>query len=110
MKIRVRKLLTKIVSVLLITVIAVSSSLFSVDAVESSDDAVDPVVVVSLGDSYSSGEGIEPFYGDTKRINTSIVTDNKLYDKDWLAHRSTKSWPALLHFPGMPEGTSYWGL
>ncbi|MBR6627620.1 MAG: hypothetical protein IKL04_06565, partial [Lachnospiraceae bacterium] len=25
--------------------------------------AEDPMIVVSVGDSYSSGEGIEPFYG-----------------------------------------------
>lgn len=98
MKIRVRKLLTKIVSVLLITVIAVSTSLFSVNAVESSDDAVDSVVVVSLGDSYSSGEGIEPFYGQEKSLST------KVYTTDWLAHRSQESWPGLLEIPNV-EGT-----
>ena len=35
-------------------------------------------VVVSLGDSYSSGEGVEPFYGqDTHRKK----------NQDWLAQR-----------------------
>ena len=50
------------------------------------------VVVVSLGDSYSSGEGVEPFYGQND--------DNKINDQDWLAHRSTKSWPGKLRVNG----------
>ena len=50
------------------------------------------VVVVSLGDSYSSGEGVEPFYGQND--------DNKVNDQDWLAHRSTKSWPGKLRVNG----------
>ena len=49
-------------------------------------------VVVSLGDSYSSGEGVEPFYGQND--------DNKVNDQDWLAHRSTKSWPGKLRVSG----------
>lgn len=47
-------------------------------------------VVVSLGDSYSSGEGIEPFYGQEKPI------DEKINDFDWLSHRSQNSWPSML--------------
>ena len=45
-------------------------------------------VVVSMGDSYSSGEGIEPFYGsvDSKGLGFS----------DWLAHRSQYSWGGQL--------------
>lgn len=49
-------------------------------------------VVVSLGDSYSSGEGVEPFYGQDK---------NRTKDQNWLAHRSTKSWPSMLSIKGM---------
>lgn len=43
-----------------------------------------------MGDSYSSGEGIEPFYGQEKDL------EDKVKDEDWLAHRSEKSWPGLL--------------
>ena len=59
---------------------------------------ISPMRVVSLGDSYSSGEGIEPFYGQE---------DNELKheNEDWLAHRSTKSWPSKLIIPGY-EGES----
>ena len=55
----------------------------------------DRIIVVSLGDSYSSGEGIEPFYGQDKQIN------EKINDEDWLAHRSKNSWPAMLEIPGI---------
>lgn len=34
----------------------------------SAQNVNDPVIVVSLGDSYSSGEGIEPFYGQDKPL------------------------------------------
>ena len=47
-------------------------------------------VMVSLGDSYSSGEGNEHFYDYDKpfsdRVNSSA----------WLAHRSENSWPGKL--------------
>ncbi len=59
-----------------------------VDAKETNDD---PLVVVSLGDSYSSGEGITPFYGQDSVI--------KKVDADWVAHRSQNSWASMLEFP-----------
>lgn len=51
------------------------------------------LVIVSLGDSYSSGEGIEPYcnQGAAKRYT----------DLDFLAHRSKKSWPGRLTLPGV---------
>ncbi|MBQ9898213.1 MAG: WG repeat-containing protein [Ruminococcus sp.] len=54
-----------------------------------------PVVVVSLGDSYSSGEGIEPFYGQ------DLSWEEKVNCEDWLAHRSQLSWPGRLQIPGV---------
>jgi len=57
-----------------------------------------PLIIVSLGDSYSSGEGIEKFYGQDKALNDKVRDDN------WLAHRSQQSWPSLLEVPGI-EGT-----
>ena len=61
------------------------------------------VVVVSLGDSFSSGEGIEPFYGQEK------IPADKVRDENWLAHRSEKSWPGQLEFSEI-DGTlkDYW--
>lgn len=59
-----------------------------------------PKIMVSLGDSYSSGEGIEPFFGQDKEMEQKVI------DEDWLAHRSEKSWSGLLTLPGI-EGTMY---
>lgn len=53
-------------------------------------------IIVSLGDSYSSGEGIEPFYSQND--------PNKYTNHDFLAHRSEKSWAGRLTLPGV-EGT-----
>ncbi|SFB17284.1 Listeria/Bacterioides repeat-containing protein [Acetitomaculum ruminis DSM 5522] len=54
----------------------------------------DRQIMVSLGDSYSSGEGVEPFYGQNKNVI------DKLKSSDWLAHRSKKSWPGKIKLPG----------
>ncbi len=56
-------------------------------------------VIVSLGDSYSSGEGIPPFYGQDKALS------EKAADADWLAHRSAESWPGRLKLKGV-SGTA----
>ncbi len=50
----------------------------------------DDLIVVSLGDSYSSGEGILPFYSQEKD------TSEKVADLDWLSHRSRGSWIGTL--------------
>lgn len=55
-------------------------------------------IIVSLGDSYSSGEGIEPFYGQ----NLPIFA--KVKNLDWLAHRSKKAWSGMLSLPSL-DGT-----
>ncbi len=51
-------------------------------------------IVVSIGDSYSSGEGIEPFFGQDK------ASAEKVEDEDWLAHRSEKVWSSMLEIDG----------
>lgn len=53
-------------------------------------------IIVSLGDSYSSGEGIEDFYAHDK------PTEEKVRSQDWLAHRSEKSWGGRLMLDGKP--------
>ena len=58
--------------------------------------AEDPMIIVSMGDSYSSGEGISPYYGQDKPL------EEKIKDLDWLARRSQAGWPALLEVPGYP--------
>lgn len=56
--------------------------------------ADDPFIVVSMGDSYSSGEGVPPFYGYSDDRDPYEL----IKDEDWLAHRSKKSWPGQLIF------------
>ena len=68
------------------------------DDISTRYSSADPLIIVSLGDSYSSGEGIEKFYGQDKPLTEKVRDDN------WLAHRSQKSWPGLLEVPGI-EGT-----
>ena len=46
-------------------------------------------LVVSLGDSFSSGEGVEPFYDQNA----------KEPKEPFVAHRSKKSWPGKLRVP-----------
>ena len=60
----------------------------------------DSKIMVSLGDSYSSGEGIEPFYGQSAEISKRVK------DQDWLAHRSKNSWPGMLKFSSDDEPMS----
>ena len=51
-----------------------------------------PLVVVSLGDSYSSGEGLEEF-------DKEVAPEGDIAEKARIiAHRSTQSWPGLLTF------------
>ena len=52
-------------------------------------DINNSVIIVSLGDSYSSGEGIPPFSQFTSLFD-------KVKDENWLAHRSTTGWPTRL--------------
>lgn len=52
-------------------------------------------IVVSMGDSYSSGEGIENFY------DQDLSNKEKVESEDWLAHRSERSWPGMLKIPGL---------
>ena len=57
----------------------------------------DSPIVVTMGDSYASGEGIEPYYGQNGQY--------KYWDQDWAAHRSSKCWSSLLSFDGVALGS-----
>ena len=76
----------------------VASPIFDTAAFAYSSE--DPLIVVSMGDSYSAGEGIEPFYGQ------ELERKKKMCDYDWLAHRSKLGWPAQLEFQGIDGPTS----
>jgi len=86
-----KHLIQKAVSALLLS--AMLGAALPVNASAAAND--DTMIVVSLGDSYSSGEGIPQFYGQNKSW------EEKIYDEDWLAHRSTKSWPGMLEIPNV---------
>jgi len=61
------------------------------------DNSGSDTIVVSLGDSYSSGEGCEPFYGQDGSEKEKAV------NHDFLAHRSEKAWPGLLTVPSLSQ-------
>ena len=82
--------------VLKFTVTSVASAVlitYFTPAVSNADDV--RRVIVSLGDSYSSGEGIEPFYCQ------DLIISERVQEEDWLAHRSERSWSAELALPGL---------
>jgi len=60
-------------------------------------------IIVSLGDSYSSGEGNDPFYGedDFREMMESGRQPSSWEDYDFLAHRSTIAWPGQLKLDGV---------
>lgn len=95
MKICIMRRASILMSVLLAVTLIVPIFSVSSHAASNNDD---PTIIVSLGDSYSSGEGITPFFGQEKNLY------EKVQDEDWLAHRSTKSWPSMLRIPDI-DGT-----
>lgn len=68
----------------------VSANLITAYADE--NDIVSDRIIVSLGDSYSSGEGIETFY------DQEMPLQQKVKSPDWLAHRSQNAWGGMLTF------------
>lgn len=95
---RNRKNMRRILSLILCVTIGMNGMHVYATGEAETEGKEDPIIVVSLGDSYSSGEGIEPFYGQDED------TAAKVKNPDWLAHRSTLSWPSLLSVDGL-DGT-----
>ncbi len=92
----------KVLSMILCMIFVANCNALHVYATEDEENesGEDPIIVVSLGDSYSSGEGIELFYEQDKTMEDKINSPTQ----DWLAHRSTKSWASQLRVGGL-EGT-----
>lgn len=89
---------TRVISLLfccMVLLLMLSPAVFNVSAATASTDASGSRIIVSLGDSYSSGEGIEPFYGQNDPIA------ERVRNQDWLAHRSEKSWSGRLILDGV---------
>lgn len=77
----------------LCAVFLVSEELLSIDLITAYADESNKIsdrIIVSLGDSYSSGEGIEPFY------DQDFPWLLKFKSPDWLAHRSQNAWGGML--------------
>ncbi len=88
---KLRKLLCGLLSAALLITAAVPAS------AADTKTAKDTRIIVSLGDSYSAGEGIPPF-GNSK------TDKKKVKDPDWLAHRSNLAWGGQLTLKGV-DGT-----
>ena len=88
------KLFSKVIS--LITALLLGTTVLSLKSfAKEMPPAKKPIVVVSLGDSYSLGEGNEPFF------NQDLPLEIKLSNLDWSAHRSEKSWSGKLNVGGL---------
>ena len=81
---------------LVLMVAALSLPVFSGLADEKPQEYIPSQVIVSMGDSFSSGEGIPPFYGQMDENGKEKTLREKLADQDWLAHRSMNSWGGQL--------------
>ena len=85
------KLITKLQFALVLSVILLAAFLPGAAFGITADGEI---VAISFGDSYSSGEGNAPYYGQDGV--------DKYTDEDWLAHRSKASWPGRLEVDGVP--------
>ncbi|MBE6719824.1 MAG: VWA domain-containing protein [Ruminococcaceae bacterium] len=83
---------SRILALLMCIIIVMLSFPFSVSA-DDEEEIHSSRIVVSMGDSYASGEGIEDFYG-FESLN-----------KEWSAHRSEHSWSGMLQLPDMDYDT-----
>ncbi len=60
--------------------------------------------MVSLGDSYSSGEGNSPYYSKLDNSGDILKSPD---NEDWLAHRSQNAWPGKLRLKDMGPMKNY---
>ena len=90
------RVLSSFICVIMLLSIIAPICLINVHAVQDTNDSIAVAqssgsgIIVSLGDSYSSGEGIPPFYGQDEK---EMKKEN---NPDWLAHRSKLSWSGQL--------------
>lgn len=84
--------------IMLLLGVMILNCLFSMKIFAADDSTTSDRIIVSLGDSYSSGEGIEPFWGQ------DLPTYVKVKNEDWIAHRSENAWSGMLSLQPL-EGT-----
>lgn len=96
-----KKLLSLILSFIIIAgVIFIPSVLANAIDIEIEYNAGDRIIV-SLGDSYSSGEGIDPFFG------SDLPLAERVNNTDWLCHRSQNAWSGKLTLKSFDGKTIY---
>lgn len=89
MKRIIQKLFISTVIIPSILLPSILSSYADTNSTESSN------IIVAMGDSYSSGEGIDDFYG------SKLPLKDKVQNLDWLAHRSNNAWSGMLSLNGI---------
>lgn len=86
-----KKLISNAAAVVVIGALLFSSTSFN--TAEANNNMQFPAkrdyVLVALGDSYSAGEGMKPFFGQD--------SSNKYSNPDWVAHRSELAWSGRLN-------------
>ncbi len=94
-----KSIFTKVISVVLGLVFALlmlPPFVGNVEAAETESNVQSQSkIIVSMGDSYSAGEGVPEFY------DQSLSLKEKVQSHDWLAHRSQKSWSGQLTLPAV---------
>ena len=95
----VSRLCVRILSFVLVFLMYVS--IFPIPVSTKAANTSSDRVIVSLGDSFSSGEGIEEFY------DQNLPIEQKINSQDWLAHRSTKAWSGKLTLNDNDSGICY---
>ncbi|MBR1506412.1 MAG: hypothetical protein IJ619_00190 [Eubacterium sp.] len=81
-----------------IAVFAMLGLLFSygkIDVYAANTGGQSDIVVVSMGDSYSSGEGLGDYYGWSKNKT------ERTKSSDFMGHRSKKAWAGMLEIEGI---------
>ena len=89
-----RKIIKRVLTLVTVMALVLTGLSFTEPVDAKAATSAGKKIVVSLGDSYSSGEGIEPFFGQDN------PTEEKVEDEDWLAHRSKKVWSGQLKVDG----------
>jgi len=98
----IRKLYkTKEFNLIVVITIMGMGLLYNPLKVSATENVDDPIIVVSLGDSYSSGEGVIDKYGTSFFYGQDDSIESKVKNQDWLAHRSEKSWPGQITIEGV---------
>ncbi len=77
-----------------VSIVILSLPQFVIPAFADDNPVRDEPIIVSLGDSYASGEGNAPFFGqDNKKVGDEV-------NPDWIAHRSESAWTGMLTLTG----------